>query len=493
MNLNNSPIKKMSSGVFYTAIAKYSGVILSIIIGAILARLLSPEEFGIVAIVTVFISFFNILSDMGLGPAIIQNKELNKKDIESIFFFSVILAFFFAIIFFFLAPFIASFYNTPNLISVVRLLSLTVLFYSLRVVPNALNLKKLNFKKVGWVTVSTQLLSGILAIILAYRGFSYYALVVKSIFDGLVSFILLYSLSPIRFSLKVNFEPIKGIAKFSTFQFFFNFVNYFSRNSDNLLIGRFLGPSYLGFYDKSYRLMMMPIQNLTHVITPVLHPILSNYQNDSENIYKSYLNVIKLLALIGFPLSVFLYYSANEIVTILYGTNWEESIPIFKILALSIGIQIVLSSTGSIFQASNRTDLLFYSGLISAIVMVSGICYGIFIGKSLVSIGYGLIIAFIINFFQGFYLLIKVALRCSFIAFLKVFIWPLISALILALLLSSLSFLSLKGFLLSLTLKIILSVICVVVVNLLSFEHRKVFFFLYQKLKRKIYHLRKGR
>jgi teichuronic acid exporter len=416
---------KISSGILYTASTRYSGILISIIIGAVLARLLSPAEFGVVALVTVFISFFNILSDVGIGPAIIQNKDLTEEDLQSIFLFSILLGFTLALGFFFSATVIASFYNNTELIPLTRLLSFTVLFSALRIVPNALLLKKLKFKQVGVVTIIVQLFSGVFAVVFAYKGFSYYALVYKSIFDAFFTFLLFYWLSPIQLKFNLQKTAIKKIIRFSTFQFFFNFINYFSRNTDNLLIGKFISPTALGFYDKSYQLMMMPVQNLTHVITPVLHPVLSDFQNDKNKIFNAYLKVVKLLATIGFPLSVFLYFSAHEIISVLYGSQWEQSVPVFKILALTVGIQMVLSSSGAIFQAVNRTDLMFYSGVLSAIFMVSGICYGIFVSKNLEVVGYGLIGAFVISFFQAFYMLIKIALDNSFLKFIKIFVFPL--------------------------------------------------------------------
>lgn len=418
--------KKLTTGIAYTAFTKYSGVIISIGIGVVLVRLLTPEEFGTVALITVFISFFNILTVGGIGPAIIQNKELTEEDMQSIFSFSIVLGFILALLFFLSSTVIASFYNNTELIPLVRLLSLTVLFSAFKIVPNALLLKKLKFKQVGLATIIVQLLSGVVAIIFAYKGFSYYALVYKSIFDGLFTFLIFYWLSPIKLKFELQKSSINKIMRFSTFQFFFNFINYFSRNTDNLLIGKFISPTALGFYDISYKLMMMPVQNLTHVITPVLHPVLSAFQNDKNKIYNTYMKVVKILATIGFPLSVFLYFSAHEIISILYGSQWGQSVPVFKILALTVGIQVVLSSTGSIFQAVNRTDLLFYSGLLSALFMVSGICYGIFVGKSIETVGYGLIGAFVIIFFQVFYILIRIALDSSFLQFLKIFGFPLL-------------------------------------------------------------------
>nr|WP_262918605.1 lipopolysaccharide biosynthesis protein [Belliella filtrata] len=456
----------------YTGISKYSTVIISIVIGAILARLLSPEEFGVVALITVIISFFNILTNAGIGPAVIQNKKLEEEDLQSIFLFSIIIGFILALIFFFTATPISSFYSNKELIPLIRLMSLTVFFSALKIVPNALLLKKLKFKKVGIINVLVQLISGIFAVLFAFKGFSYYALIFKSIFDGMFTFAFFYWLSPIKITFNLKTSAINKILRFSTFQFLFNFINYFSRNLDNLLIGKFLSPASLGFYDKSYQLMMMPVSNLTHVITPVLHPVLSDFHYDKNRISNAYNKVVLLLATIGFPLSVFLYFSASEIILLLYGDQWMQSIPVFKILALTVGLQMILSSSGSIFQAINRTDLLFYSGGLSAIFMVSGICYGIFIGQSLESVGYGLIGAFLINFFQGFYYLIKRGLNQSLTTFYKTLFYPLIISIILVFNLLALEYFVIENILLSLLLKLLISVLVTVVIFLMKKEGR---------------------
>lgn len=412
-------------GVAYTASAKYLNVIINIIIGAILARLLTPEEFGIVALVTVFVTFFNLMSDFGIGPAVIQNQIIDENDTSSIFSFSILVGIVFAALFYFAAPLIVKFYDEEALYSVTRLLSLAVLFYSFQIVPAAVLKKKLRFKIIGIITVLVQIVSGAIAIYMAYAGYSYYSLVVKSVLDSLLTLIIFYYISPIKISIKIEKKSISKIINFSSYQFLFNFINYFSRNMDNLLIGKYFGTASLGYYDKSYRLMMLPVSNLTHVITPVLMPILSKIQDDKSRVYHSYLKVVRLLSSIGFPLSIFLFFSSEEIVNIVYGSQWEKSIPVFKLLAMSVGIQMVLSSSGSIFQAIDRTKLMFVSGLLSSITMIAGILVGIFIGDTLESVAYGLIIAFIINFIQSFYLLIKVSLNKSMMPFLKTFFLPL--------------------------------------------------------------------
>jgi PST family polysaccharide transporter len=422
--------KQLTSGVFYTAIAKYSNIVFTILIGAVLARLLTPKEFGIVALVTVFVTFFNLLGDFGIGKAVVQNQKLTKYDVQSIFSFSIVFALLLGALFYLAAPLIAKFYSEVELIRISKFLSLAVLFHTLQAIPRALMEKTLRFKQIGFITVVTQLITGIIAIILAYKDFSYYALVIRSILNGSILFVLFYFLAPIKVVLKIDWNSINKVIRFSIFNFGFNFINYFSRNGDNLLVGKFLGTTSLGFYDKAYRLMMMPVQNLTHVITPVMMPILSKYQDDSDVIYNTYRKIVKVLATIGFPLSVFLYFSAHEIINIIYGPQWDASVPVFKLLALIIGIQLIYSSAGSVFLSIGRTQLLFYYGLISSFILLSCIMLGIFFGNNLVSVGYGIVTGFTLNFFIVYYILIHIALKRSILHFLKSIILPLFMGLI---------------------------------------------------------------
>ncbi|MFW5804659.1 MAG: lipopolysaccharide biosynthesis protein [bacterium] len=422
--------KSLTTGVFYTAIAKYSNIIFSILIGAVLARLLTPEEFGIVALVAVFITFFNLLGDFGISKAVVQNQKLTKHDIQSIFSFSILFAFALGFIFYISAPLIAKFYDNSELIKISRFLALAVLFHSLQAIPRSMLEKGLKFKQIGLITVSIQLLTGLTAIWLAYLNFSYYALVYRSILNGVLLFFAFYYTTPIKAVLKIDINAIKKIISFSIFNFSFNIINYFSRNGDNLLVGKFLGSTQLGYYNKAYQLMMLPVKNLTHVITPALMPVFSKYQDDKDVIYNTYRKVIKVLATFGFPLSVFLFFSAYEIINIIYGPQWDKSIPVFKLLALIIGVQMLYSSAGSVFLSINRTKLLFYYGLISSFILLSCISLGIFIGNNLVSVGYGIIIGFTINFFIVYYMLIHVALKKSMIHFFKSIIFPLFMSLI---------------------------------------------------------------
>ncbi len=461
---------EMKKGVGINFIATYTQLFSNIFISAILARLLSPREFGVVAVVMVFTTFFNLLSDLGVGPAVIQDKTLDEKDISNLFIFTGIIGIASGIGFYFFSYFISYFYQNSEYINIGKLLSLSIFFYTINIIPLALNRKRKKFKLVGIINILTTLISGVIAIYLAYKGFSYYSIVYRTIFNSFFIFLFNLIYSKIKIYFSFDFSSVKKIFSFSSFQFLFNFVNYFSRNLDTILIGKFMGDTSLGLYDRAYKLMLYPVQYLTHVITPVLHPILSEYQSDKDLIYNSYKKVVKILGLIGIPISVFSFFSASEIINVLYGSGWEKSIPVFKILACTIFVQMMLSSTGSIFQAVGKTNKLFLSGVLSAISMVSGILFGVFIGK-IEYVGIGILIAFYINFFQGFYILIHSVLEKSLFKFL----FELKNLVIIAIIMI-LPFLfieiNIESSLLSLVLKFIIGLISYVIGLIITKEHK---------------------
>jgi len=423
--------KQIISGVFYTAISKYTGIVISLVVTAILARLLTPDDFGVVAIATVIITFFGIFTDVGIGPAIIQNKDLTDKDLSDIFSFTICEGIVLSILFFLSAGLIGSYYNNETLAIICQLLSINIFLSSINIVPNALLYRDKLFKFIAWRSLTIQLLGGAIAVTAALSGAGLFALIINPIFSALFIFIVTYRREPQKVSFTLGISSIKKIFRYSSYQFLFNVINYFSRNLDKLLIGKLMGMGELGYYEKSYRLMMLPLQNITHVISPVMHPIFSEMQDDLQKLAFSYEKVIKLLAFIGFPLSVFLYFTASEITLLLFGEQWVNSIKPFQVLAISVGIQIIMSTSGSIFQAANDTKSLFICGLFSAILTVSSMLIGIFVFESLEAVAWCICIAFTINFFQCYWMLYSVTFKRNLLFFTKTLIKPITLCIIL--------------------------------------------------------------
>ena len=384
--MTNNIKQQLFSGVFYTAIAKYSGIIISLVVAGILARLLSPDDFGIVAIATVIISFFAIFTDMGLSPAIIQNKALTQDDLTNIYSFTFWTGIAVALLFFIASWPISAYYDSPILRTLCQLLSINLFFASVNIVPGALFYKNKEFKFIAIRSFVIQITAGTGAIIAALSGAGLYALLITPIVSSILIYIISFHRYPQHLRMTLGLSSIRKIFSYSVYQFLFNVICYFSRNLDKLLIGKHMGMSDLGYYEKSYRLMMLPLQNITQVVTPVMHPIFSDFQDDKMKLATSYERIIRFLAFIGLPLSVLLFFTAEEVTLIIFGNQWLPSVAVFRILALSVGIQIILSSSGSIFQAAGDTRSLFICGLFSSTLNVAGIVLGIFYFGTLTAI-----------------------------------------------------------------------------------------------------------
>lgn len=433
--------KDILSGVAYTAIAKYAGVFISLGITAILARCFTPEEFGVVNIATVFISFFTLLSDLGIGPAVIQ-KDLSSKELDGIFCLTLISGLLLSLLFCLFSGWIASFYdNPPMLQTLLQILSLSIFFNSANMVPNALIMKAKRFSFVAYRTLAVQVLCGGIAVVAALKGLGIYALLINPVGSAIVLFVINYLQYPLKPIAPINKALIDKIASFSLYQFLFQFINYFSRNLDKLLMGKYMSMEVLGYYDKAYRLMLLPLQNITYVITPVMHPVFAQIREDKSNIAKSYLKMLGIMAFIGFPLAAGLYFMARNLVLLMFGWQWFESIPAFKILALSVGFQILTSTTGAIFQVADATKQMFYCGLFGAVCTAGAVLIALFSFATAEAVAWAITIAYFLCFVQAFITLFVTTLKIGIKPFLQVLVRPLLLTLIMVIAMEAASWL----------------------------------------------------
>lgn len=378
--------KNFFKDVFYSGIAKYSSIVITLLVTSVLARILEPSDFGLVALATVFITFFNLISDFGIATAIVQFKDLSDKDLSSIFGWTFWLAILLGGSFYLLTPLIASFYNNSCLISICKLLSLQVLFATLNIVPNALLLKHKLFSIVAIRTFWVQLICGFIAIASALNGLGLYSLLISPVLGIFLNFLVNEYYMKIPIVLFPSLLSLKKIFSFSIFQFLFNFVNYIGNNLDKMIIGKSFSMSGLGFYEKAYRLEQMPAQTIIGVIAPVLHPYLSDYQNDKCKILNIYNKSNYFLLSISFPISAFCLICARELVLIIFGTQWEESISYFAIISFSVATQLATVHTSAVLQSCNKTKLLFMMGFANVIIALTSVLIGAFVFKSIISI-----------------------------------------------------------------------------------------------------------
>lgn len=427
---NDISLKKAT---LITAISKYSNIFLSIAFSAVLSRILTPNDYGIVAIVTVFTTFFGLFSNFGFSSAIIQKKNLSQIETDSLFTFSFYIALILGSIFFLLSYPISLFYSNPVYIPICILLVIPLFFKTLNTVPNAILSREKRFILIAVRSIVVTIATYGLTIVFALLNFKYYALVIQSILSSVFGFI--WNLTSVQVRLvrhpdKKILDKIKG---YSGFQFLFDFVNYFSRNLDNLIIGKVWGNAPLAQYSKAYRLMLYPVQNLTHVITPVLHPILAKYQDDYKFIYEKYIKICKLLSLLGVYITAVCHWGGKEAVLIVFGSQWTDAASCFQILAFSIWAQMVTSSSGSIFQSIGNTKLMFISSLVNTSITIAGIITGLMLG-TLETVSYGITIAYSLHFFFLYIFLIGKGMHRNVLHFYKNFIpdWILLISMIIA-------------------------------------------------------------
>ncbi|MBZ5961165.1 lipopolysaccharide biosynthesis protein [Leuconostoc gelidum subsp. gasicomitatum] len=424
--------KNFQYGFLWSAVGQYGTMVSLIVINMFLSRLLSPQEYGQVAMITVFITFFQLITEAGLGPAIIQQKDLQQKDYNSLFNISLIFSIGLAFLFGIFGYIISYFYEDISYIKFSWLLSIVVLFNGMQIVPNAIMLKNQLFKIVNLIKLAVTIVSGIVGVILAFRGFGVYTLIINSMLNASLNFILIMKFSKLKTSKSFDFKPLRKVWNFSKNQFGFNFINYFSRNSDNLLIGKFMSSDALGNYNKSYQLLMYPVTIFGGVITPVLQPILSNYQDNTMLIKEVYYKLIKVLAFITIPFSIFLMFSAKQIILVMFGNQWQAAIYSFSILSATVWIQVIGSTAGAIFQARNKTKELFLTGTLSAIILVTSIVIGVTLG-SIETVSICLSLAFFWNFIQSYWFLTHKVLKSNLLEFFKLFITPICSGILMML------------------------------------------------------------
>lgn len=420
----NNIKQELLRGVFWSATEKYSGLLVSLVVSMILARMLGPKEYGVVAIATVFIAFLQMFCTMGIGPAIIQRKDLKDNELNSIFTFSLSVGAILAVLFFCSSWVIALFYDNQLLVPVCQILSIQLLAASANMVPSALMTRDKRFKEIAKRTLTLQILTGVVSVLAAFKGAGVYALLISPVVTSIGIFLWNRKYYKVSIDWTYNLEPIKKIFSFSSYQFLFNFVNYFSRNLDKLIIGRWMSVDALGIYEKSYRLMQLPLQNITGVINPVMQPVLRDISEDREELATKYAKIVKFIATLSFPTGVILAGMSYEVIRFFYGDQWDAAIPVFGILALSLPLQMILSTSGSMFMVCNDTKAQFWVGIRNTVTTVIGFLIAVYFWNTIEAMAWAWTITLFINFMCSYYIMYRYVFHVSILPFVKELVTP---------------------------------------------------------------------
>jgi O-antigen/teichoic acid export membrane protein len=344
---------------------------------AILARLLAPSDFGLLGMALVITGIVDLIRDVGTAAAVIQKKELSQSCLSSVFWLNTALGFALTILLWILSPWASWFYREPALNPILSWLAPVLLISSLCLVHRSLLERELKFEALAMVEILATLAASTTGVGMALAGFGVWSLVSQSLTNAAVTTLLLWWTSDWKPAKRFQWEEIRSLAQFSLNLTGFNLCNFFARNADYLLIGRFLGARDLGYYTMAYRLMLYPLQNVSQVIGRVIFPVFSQLQEDEARFRRGYLTVAGSIALVSFPMMVGLMVTSDIVVPVVFGPEWEPVIPLITILALIGLVQSVGTTVGSIYQAKGRTDVMLRWGLFSGCLAVCAFVIGL--------------------------------------------------------------------------------------------------------------------
>lgn len=385
--------KQFLSGVLWTSIEMLINRSFKFVIKLILARVLFPEDYGIVGMAVVFTSIISVFNEMGMGAALIQKKEesITNDDFNTAFWSGLLWSIFiYGLIAFVIGPVAANFYNEPILKKIIPVLSIGVLAAPMISLHNAILVRKLNFKKISFISNTGTIFSGSLALVLALNGAGVWSLVFNSV-AGLVIVMPQYFYTTkwfpkLRFSKK-SFKDIFGFGVFTTGTKLIGTIN---GQIDYLIVGKLLGASSLGLYSFAFLLTSIARSQIIQLIEKVIYPLFSKYQDDPKALKGYYLKVMKSTIYIIYPLMFGIILFSEYFVPILFGNKWNEAIPVINLLSFGVIVSTIVSSSGVLIRSSGKPKLeLKIATIISLLFFLPSILIGAyFFGLEGAAIGY---------------------------------------------------------------------------------------------------------
>lgn len=343
----------------------------------LLARLLTPQDYGLVGMVTAVTGFVAIFKDLGLSMATVQKEEITHEQVSNLFWVNLALSIVTTFITVAIAPVIAWFYNEPQLLWITLGLALGFIISGLGVQHSALLNRQMQYKVLTINDVLSMALGVVSAIVAACFGLGYWALVILPLVTGIVSTVGLWIVCSWRPGLPSRQSGVRSMLIFGGNLTGFNIVNYFARNVDNILIGRVWGAQQLGLYAKAYQLLLLPLQQINAPFERVAIPALSRLVDSPERYRQAYLRILEKLTIITAPLVVFMIATSDWIILLLLGPQWINASPIFSLLGIIAFTQPIANTTGWLFITQGRTKQMFEWGIIGSTLSVISIVFGV--------------------------------------------------------------------------------------------------------------------
>ncbi|MBN1422520.1 MAG: oligosaccharide flippase family protein [Planctomycetes bacterium] len=405
------------SGVRWSAAGQALRQGIRAVLSIVLARLIAPSEFGLLAMANVVINFLVVFQYLGTNAAIIQKKEISRGLLASVATLNLAMGVAMSLACLAGAPAAAGFYGNPRVGPILRVLGLSFAISSVSLVPNALLTRGLNLGRLVTVELFSYLAEGGAAVVFAALGAGVWALVAGSILGATVKSAWLLAISPVPFRLAFRWGEIRGILRFSLNLTAFGIFNYFSRNTDSMIIGKRLGDTRLGYYSYAYSIYMYPVDAITRVLMRVLFPAFARLQDDDARLGEAFLRANGGIACVTFPLMTGLAVTAGPLVAALLGARWLPIVPLLTIFAPIGMLQSIASTTGHIYLAKGRSDLSLWWGIFSTAVIVGAVFAGLRWGIVGVASAYAIAMVPLayLSFWLSFHL-IRIPMRRLFFA-----------------------------------------------------------------------------
>ena len=362
------------AGVGWMGLAQVAGQAMRFIYAALLARLVTPVEFGLFQMALVFTGFAALLCDVGLGAALIQRPTVEQRQLSTTFWFNLGLSLMLVLILAGVADVLALAYEEePEVAPLIRVVALDFLVGSLAVVHRALLVRAMDFRRLAAAETTGILLGGLAALASAWLGAGVWSLAVLVLMTTTVTTVLLWILKPWRPSLMFRGMISDGLLAFGVHLQAFNVLNYWLRNLDKFLIGRLWGSVVLGHYTRAYSTMLLPQSQLTGMLERVMWPALARCSNNLPRLREAYLQALRLVCFIAFPCLAGLLVTADDFVRVIYGPRWVDCVPMLKWLCVVGMAQTPVATTGWLYLATGRTRLLLAWGVGAGALIATGL------------------------------------------------------------------------------------------------------------------------
>jgi PST family polysaccharide transporter len=362
--------------------------VFSMVATIVLARLLTPEDYGLIGMVAILINFVGMFQYLGLSTATVKWSELNHQQVSTLFWVNMFLSVAIMLITIASGPLLAWFYKEPRLIGITAGYGVTILFAGLAIQHEAILTRQMRFTAIVVVEVVALLSGFVSAVIAASHGAGYWSLVLNQLVMTLVLVVGVWTVCRWRPGLPARGVGLRSMLSYGGNLTGFNVMTFFSRNLDNALIGKFWGPYQLGVYSRAYQMLLMPMQQINAPLAAVAVPALSRLADEPERYRGAYLKILEKIVMITMPLGALMIATSDWMVLVLLGPQWRETGRIFMLLGIAAMIQPVTKTAWWLFSTQGRTRELFHWGLMGGAIAIISIIAGLPWGATGVAASY---------------------------------------------------------------------------------------------------------